>query len=143
MKFLKNSFSLLVALATVGITLMSHTSLLKPKKSWEPSGCYKPNITLKYSCNGPDVDLTTTTDCEYSRYFANGNHVFNINPNDYIILAEVPEECWGGDSFCCATVISDQTWWGDLQPPCPGQPYFTLEGINNQYEIDEVYCKID
>ncbi|WP_316789661.1 hypothetical protein [Pedobacter frigoris] len=145
MKKLRNSFTLIVALVTVGFTLMSSKAVTGTQSYRDSVRCFKGPLTVKLFCSGPSQVLNSTTSCEDAEAFEFYKaHVFSLNPNNYIELGDISQECWGGSTFCCAQVTPDVNWsGGNFEGPCPGQPYYDLEGTYAQYEIWQVYCKFD
>lgn len=143
MKKLRNSFALLVALAAVATTLMSNKLITRKQTGWETARCFTDPITVKYTCANSTEEINSSLPCIYARDYEHGAHVFDINPNNYIEASDIATECYGQDSFCCAQVLTDQTFFGHMEAPCLDQPYFTLDGIYSQFEIDKVYCKLD
>jgi hypothetical protein len=143
MKKLRNPFTLIVALATIGITLMSIKSVIDKKSYRESMRCFTDPITVKLFCSGPSQIISSTTTCENAEGFEFYKaHVFGMNPNNYIEDQDIFAQCDGGDTFCCAQVIPDVTWTGgNFEGPCSGQPYFDLEGTYAQYEVWQVHCK--
>ncbi|ACU03133.1 hypothetical protein [Pedobacter heparinus] len=143
MNKIRNSFTLIVALATIGITLMSNKAVTEKNNHRESFRCFKGPVTVKLFCAGPSQVLSSSTTCEDAQtsefYKA---HVFNLDPNNYIEDADIPQECGGGDVFCCVQVLPDVNWsGGNFEGPCSGQPYFDLEGTYAQYEVWQVHCK--
>lgn len=145
MKKIKNSITLIVALVTIGITLMSSKAVTGKKSSLESLRCFTDPITVKTVCAGSPESISSTTTCEYAEDFEFYKaHVFGLNPNNFISEDHILSECFGEDVFCCVQVLPDEYWTGgNFEGPCSGQPYFNLEGTNAQYEVWQVYCKYD
>lgn len=143
MKKLRNSITLIVALATIGITLMSNKAVTG-KNTRESFRCFTDPITVKLYCSSafPQI-ISSSSSCDYAKGSESLKaHVFDMNPNNYIEDWDVLLACGGGDVFCCAQVLPDETWTGgNFEGPCSDQPYFDLEGTYAQYEIWKVHCK--
>lgn len=143
MNKLRNSFALIVALATIGIILMSNKAVTGKSDYRESFRCFTDPITVKVYCSGPSQIISTSSTCEVAEGFQFIRaHIFGMNINNYIEDWDILAQCDGGDIFCCAQVIQDVTYTGgNFEGPCSGQPYFNWEGTNAQYEVFQVYCK--
>ncbi|WP_285058429.1 hypothetical protein [Pedobacter ginsengisoli] len=143
MKKIKNSITLIVALATIGVTLMSNKAITGKKNNLESLRCFKGPVTFKLFCSSSPETISSTTSCDYAEAFEFYKaHVWDMNPDDYITDDLIVAECSGGDVFCCAQIFPDEYWTGgNFEGPCPGQPYYNLEGTYAQYEVWQVHCK--
>lgn len=144
MNKLRNSITLIVALATIGITLMSNKAITGKKSNVESFRCFTDPITVKLFCSSafPDV-ISSSSSCEEAEGFEfYKSHVFDMNPDNYIEYQDISAQCEGGDTFCCAQVLPDEYWTGgNFEGPCSGQPFYNLQGTNAQYEVWQVHCK--